>query len=184
LANFIYWGVVLASLAALVDAATKIVADKRNPRSFELSAVQLDSPLEADTPIQGRALLDNVTGAKVWVAMRGFSHSWLQRTASVPEQLVLEARGSFRPCGDHDVPLELEIMPGSSWWCFFQEWPTFDARELEQLRNGEDPRLWFATLIMYRTEDGISRRARVCQVYNFAAGRFEKSRRGTCDWFF
>ena len=184
LAGFIYWGVMLASLAAAVDAGTKIVADTRNPRSFELAAVRLDAPPEPDAPLQGRALLVNLTGSKVRVELKGVSHSWLERTMSVPEQLIPEASGSFRPCGDQAVAREVEVLPGPSWWCFHQRLPTLDARAIGQLRNGEDPRLWFATLIVYRTEDGNFRRARLCKVYNFAASRFERSRRGTCDWFF
>lgn len=185
MAGFIYWGVVLAALVAAVDAGRRIIADTRNPRSFELSAVRLDSPIEADTPIFGRALLVNVTGSKVWVALEeGASHSWLVRSASAPMQITSETKGSWRPCGDQNVGSEVEVLPGSSWWCFHQILPTFDAQTLRQLRNAEEPRLWFATLIRFRTGDGRTLKARLCQVFNFAAGRFERSRRGTCDWFF
>jgi hypothetical protein len=121
----------LASLAAAVDAGTKIVADTRNPRSFELAAVRLDAPPEPDAPLQGRALLVNLTGSKVWVALKGVSHSWLERTMSVPEQLIPEASGSFRPCGDQPLPARSKSCPDPAGGAF-----TSDCRRSTPVRSG------------------------------------------------
>lgn len=184
LASCIYWGVVLASLVATVHAATKVIRDQRGPRVFKLSTVSLDGPPRANVTIRGRALLINLTDSKVWVALEGISHFWLVRSARAPERIMPDAIVGFRPCGAESVASEAEAPPGPSWWCFKQEKPTFDEDALEQLRNPEETRLWFAALITFRTGNGRTGHARVCLVYNFEAGRFEKSRRGSCDRFY
>ena len=61
--------------------------------------------------------------------------------------------------------------------------PILDGKELDQLQKSRDIRLWFASFVTYRNSEGKIRHARLCQIYNFEADRFERSRRESCDWF-
>ena len=182
-AGLIYWGVVLASVTVTVDTVRKVIRDDRSLKGLELSRITLDGPLRAGEPIYGRALLVNHTGSTIWMDRAGNTYSWFEWVARVPEQIMPDVVGGSRPCGADASSSETEVAPGPIWWCFAQNSPTLGGPELDQLRKGSDSQLWFATFIQYRIGGGKLHHARLCQVYNFEADRFERSRRASCDWF-
>jgi hypothetical protein len=182
-ARSIFWALVLASVVVTADTVRKVVGDDRSSRGLELSRVNLDGPLHVDQPITGRALFVNHSGATIWMERAGETHFWLDLTASSPVQIAADAQTRFFPCGAAESETAAEVVPGPAWWCFRQGWPLLDRQELDEIRKASDRRLWFATLVTYRIGEGKIRHARLCQVYNYEADRFERSRRESCDWF-
>lgn len=178
-AGLIYWAAVLASLTATIDAVGTVIGDDRSHRGLELSKVSLDEPLRAGEPVSGRALIVNNTGATIWMESSRNTHFWLDWTVPVPQQIIPDTKSWFHPCGSESAG-EVEVI-GPTWWCFRQTSPTPDGNQLDRLRQSSDLRLWFAALITYRTGGGKIRHTRLCHVYNFQLGRFERSRRESCD---
>jgi len=181
-AGLIYWGVVLASVTVTVDTVRKVIRDDRGQKGLELSKINLDGPLRAGEPISGRALLVNHTGSTIWMQRAGNTYFWFEWGARIPDQIMPDVEGGSRPCGMNEAS-EAEVTPGPIWWCFRQSQPTLGSKELDQFRKASGNRLWFATFVTYRTGEGKVHHARLCQVYNFEADRFEISRRQSCDWF-
>ncbi|MBI5319359.1 hypothetical protein [Bradyrhizobium sp.] len=182
-AALIVWGVVLASAIATFDAVWKVIRDDRKQKAIELSRVSLDAPLRAGAPITGRVLLINYSGSTIWMERAGNTHFWFEWTSSIPTQIGPHVRGGFRPCGEDDAASPFEVAAGPVWWCFRQKFPTLSDGDLDQLKRVSDIRLWFTIFVTYRTGEGKVRHARLCQVYNFEADGFQRSRRGSCDSF-
>jgi hypothetical protein len=113
----------------------------------------------------------------------GNTHFWFDWTVSTPVHIQPDTVGGFRPCGADGSSEPVEVAPGPIWWCFRQTSPTLADKELDQLRKSPDSRLWIASFVTYRNNEGRIRHARLCQIYNFEADRFERSRRESCDWF-
>lgn len=182
-AGLIVWAVVLASAIATFDAVRKVLRDGRDRKGIELSMISLDAPLRADEQISGRALLVNHTGSTMWIERAGNSYFWFDLTVSTPVQVAAEARTRFFPCGTERSLKPVEFARGPNWWCFRQTWPLLSSQDIDQLRKGADRKLWFAAFVKYRTGEDKVLHARLCQIYNFEADRFERSRRESCDWF-
>lgn len=182
-AGLIVWAVVLASAIATFDAVRNVLRDGRNRKGIELSMISLDAPLRAGEQISGRALLVNHTGSTMWIERAGNSYFWFDLTVSTPVQVAAEARTRFFPCGTEWSSKPVEFARGPNWWCFQQTWPLLSSQDIDQLRKGADRKLWFAAFVKYRTGEDKVLHARLCQIYNFEADRFERSRRESCDWF-